>query len=87
MSVAKKIRDQIAANINMRALGNTTRSLRDVAVDLINASKSTIKNLAEDKTKNPQLQTGERIIKFFDGRVDLTGEVVKGPNLLQPKKK
>lgn len=101
MSVEKKIRDKIAANINMRALGNSTRSLRDVAVDLINASgmdwediadgtylcKGTIANLAQDITRNPQLQTVERVMKFFDCRVDMVGEVIKGPNLLQPKEK
>ena len=99
MSVEKKIRAKIAGNVQMRALGNSNRSLRDVAVDLINASdmfwediadgaflcKSTIGNLAKDITKNPQLQTVERVIKFFDCRVDINGEIVKGPNLLQPK--
>jgi hypothetical protein len=101
MSVEKKIRDQIAGIVAMRALGNSNRSLRDVAVDLINASnmdwediadgcylcKGTIGNLAQDITLNPQLQTVERVMKFFDCRVDLTGEIVKGPNLLKPKTK
>jgi len=101
MSIAKKIREQIKANVQLRALGNSNRSLRDVAVDLINASsmawediadgtylcKSTIGNLAQDITKNPQLQTVERVIKYFDYRVDINGEVVKGSNLLQPKTK
>ena len=99
MSVEKKIRDKIAGNVRLRALGNSNRSLRDVAVDLINASgmywediadgcylcKGTIANLAKDVTQNPQLQTVERVIKFFDCRVDLSGEVVKGVSLLQPK--
>ena len=48
---------------------------------------STIGNLAKDITQNPQLQTVERVIKFFDCRVDINGEIVKGPNLLQPKTK
>jgi len=101
MSVAKKIRDQIAANVALSALGNSNRSMRDVAVDLINASglqweyiadgcylcKGTIKNLAKDITQNPQLQTVERVMKFFDCRVDLKGEIVKGGNLLKPKGK
>ena len=101
MSIEKKIRDQIAAKVKLRALGNSNRSLRDVAVDLINASNmhwediadgcylcaSTIGNLAKDITQNPQLQTVERVIKFFDCRVDINGEIVKGPNLLQPKTK
>lgn len=101
MSVEKQIRDKIKAEVQLRALGNSNRSLRDIAVDLINASnldwetiaegtylcKSTIGNLAKDITQNPQLQTVERVIKFFDCRVDLTGELVKGPNLLQPKDK
>ena len=101
MSVEKKIRDRIAANVAMSALGNSNRSLRDVAVDLINASdmywediadgtylcKSTIGNLAKDITQNPQLQTIERVLKFFDYRVDMKGEIVKGSNLNQPKTK
>jgi transcriptional regulator with XRE-family HTH domain len=101
MSVAKKIRDNIAANVKLSALGNSNRSLRDVCIDLINASglywediadgtylcRSTIGNLAKDITQNPQLQTIERIMKFFDCRVDINGEVVKGINMLQPKTK
>ncbi|RLA51625.1 MAG: hypothetical protein DRR42_09915 [Gammaproteobacteria bacterium] len=101
MSVEKKIRDKIAGNVQLHALGNSNRSLRDVAVDLINASdmhwediadgcylcKSTIANLAKDITQNPQLQTVERIIKFFDCRININGEIVKGINLLQPKTK
>jgi hypothetical protein len=101
MSVEKKIRTQIAENVALFALGNSNRSLRDVAVDLINASgmdwsdiadgcylcTGTIANLSLDITLNPQLQTVERILKFFDCRVDMTGEVVKGKYLLQPKTK
>ena len=101
MSIAKKIRDQINANVLLSALGNSNRSLRDVSVDLINASgldwdviadgtylcKGTIGNLAQDITLNPQLQTVERVLKFFDCRVDMRGEVVKGDNLLKPKTK
>ena len=101
MSIEKKIRDKIAANVALSAIGNSNRSLRDVAVDLINASdmwwediaagtylcKGTIANLANDKTQNPQLQTVERILKFFDYRVDMKGEVAKGVNVLQPKSK
>lgn len=99
MSVKKTIRDKIASNVQLRALGNSNRSLRDVCIDLINASaldwkeiaegtylaKSTIANLAKEKTLYPQLETVERIMKFFDCRVDLSGEVVKGRNLLKPK--
>ena len=98
--IQKQIRDQIAAQVQLRALGNSTRSLRDVAVDLINASgmdwediaegtflaKSTIARLAKDITQNPQLQTVERVLKFFDCRVDLKGEVIKGDNRNQPKR-
>ncbi len=101
MSVEKKIRERIKANVGMKALGNSDRSLRDVTVDLVNASgmqwediaegtflcKSTISNLARDITQNPQLQTVERIMKFFDCRVDISGEVVRGKYLLQPKMK
>ena len=101
MSINKKIRDQIASNVQLRALGNSNRSMRDVCVDLINASKldweeiaagaylckSTVGRLATEQTKNPQLETVERIMKFFDCRVDLKGEIVRGPNLLQPKHK
>jgi hypothetical protein len=101
MSVEKKIRDKIAGQVKLSALGNSNRSLRDVAVDLINASdmdwvdiadgcylcKGTIANLSLDITLNPQLQTVERVMKFFDYRVDVNNEVVKGANLLKPKGK
>lgn len=101
MSVAKKIRDKIGASVTLSALGNSNRSLRDVAVDFINASeldwqdiadgtflcKGTIGKLAQDITQKPQLETVERILKFFDCRVDMRGEIVKGDSLLGPKVK
>jgi len=83
--IAAQIRQQINANVALTALGNSTRSLQDVAIDLINASgwkykviaeetflcPSTIKNLATGKTKRPQAETIERIFRAFEYQLDM----------------
>ena len=85
MTIAKQIRDSIDANVALSSLGNSNRKMKDVAVDLINASKmdykdiagmcylckSTIANLASGKTKNPQSETIERIFRAFEYQLDM----------------
>ena len=96
-----EVKTRIGAKVKLQAVGNSKRKLRDVAVDLVNASgmgwaeiaagcylsKATIGNLAKDKTKNPQSETIERVFRFFDMRVMLSGENIKGKYLNQPKGK
>lgn len=79
MSVANEIRKRVHKRVQLTALGNSTRSMRDVAVDLINESKqdwsdiaegtylskSTIKKLATDQTRFPRIDTLERIFTYF----------------------
>jgi transcriptional regulator with XRE-family HTH domain len=83
--IAQQIRQQINANVALTALGNSTRTLRDVAIDLIHASgwkykviaeetfltPSTIKNLASGKTIRPQAETIERIFRAFEYQLDM----------------
>lgn len=80
MSINNQIRQSIKANITLTALGNSNRTMRDVAIDLIHASglqykdiandcylcTATIKNLALGKTLNPQSETIERIFRNFE---------------------
>ena len=85
MSIARQIRKNINDNVALTAIGNSNRKMKDVAVDLINASnmdykdvagmcylcKSTISNLASGKTKNPQSETIERIFRAFEYQLDM----------------
>ena len=86
--------------VKMYALGNTTRSLKDLCVDLINASgKSykeiaeitflnhvTIANLAEEKTRWPRADTLERIMVAFDVEVTTKGCKMEGKYKPRPKR-
>ena len=85
MSIAAEIRRNINANVALTALGNSNRKLKDVAVDLINASgqkykviasdcflcTSTIAKLAKGITQNPQAETIERIFRNFEYQLDM----------------
>ena len=85
MSIGRTIRANIESNVALVAIGNSERKMKDLAVDLINASgmsyediadkcylcKGTIKNLATEVTKNPQSETLERIFRAFEFRLDL----------------
>jgi hypothetical protein len=85
MSIAKAIRDNINEKVELYALGNTSRTLADVATDLIHASgmkykviasdcflcTSTVKNLASGKTKRPQAETVERVLRAFSFQLDV----------------
>lgn len=94
-NISKRIKDKV----RLRAIGNSGRKLKHVAQDLVNASdlgygeiaegcflcKATVKNLARGTTHNPQSETVERVFRFFDMRVDLNGEPIKGKYANQPK--
>lgn len=85
------IGNQIKAKVKLAAIGNSDRKLKDVAQDLVNASGmsfaevangcflciSTVKKLARGATRNPQSETIERVFRFFNMRVDLSGEPIK----------
>lgn len=97
--VSDMIRARISKHVNLSALGNSNRSMRDLAVDLINQSKldheeiatgcflckQTISNLADDITRHPQDQTLERIFRFFNFKVSLVEEKIKAQYANKPK--
>jgi len=101
MSIAKQIRDSINANVALSALGNSNRKMKDVAIDLIHASnmdhkdiadmcylcKSTISNLASEKTKNPQSETIERIFRAFEYQLDMKAVKLSAKYTNRPKNK
>lgn len=96
-----EVKTRIGAKVKLQAIGNSKRKLRDVAVDLINASgldwktiaagcylsKATIGKLAKDETKNPQSETIERVFRFFDMQMSLSNEIIKGQYSNRPKEK
>ena len=82
------IRNAVAEKVSVQALGNSNRSMKDLAIDLINASNlsyadiadgsflctTTVKKLAMEITRFPRMDTIERIYKFFG--VDMKGDLV-----------
>ena len=100
MTIAKQIRDTINTNVSLAAIGNSDRKMKDVAIDLINASgmdykdiagmcylcKTTIANLASEKTKNPQSETLERIFRAFEYQLDLKAVKLNAKFTNKPKK-
>lgn len=94
-----EVRKRIESKVKLIAIGNSKRKLRDVAVDLVNASDlswkdvangcflspTTIKKLAKDETKNPQSETIERVFRFFNMQVQLNGDTIKGQYANKPK--
>ena len=100
MSIAKQIRNNIDANVSLAALGNSDRKLKHIAIDLIHASgmdykdiankcylcKSTIANLASEKTINPQSETIERIFRAFEYQLDMKAVRLNAKYANKPKK-
>ncbi|MDH5183984.1 MAG: helix-turn-helix domain-containing protein [Gammaproteobacteria bacterium] len=91
---------RIMKAVDIRALGNSDRNMKDVAIDLVNASgwtykevaeqaylaPTTVQNLVEEKTQFPRYDTIERIYRVFG--VELRGTMAKVDYQyrLQPKK-
>jgi len=82
---AALVRAAIKDKVNLKFGGDDKRTMRDVAIDLINASGlswkeiaegcylagTTIKNLAMEKTLFPRYDTVERVFKFFNYEANL----------------
>jgi len=82
---------KIARKVRLQALGNSHRTLRDVCVDLINASNEshatiatgcflctkTIENLAEDITQHPREDTMKRIFIYFGMEINFRQVQIK----------
>lgn len=104
MAIDKALRTALSKKVQMAALGNSDRSLKIWAVDLINASAetgkepnyrhiadrcylhpTTVKNLATQKTRNPQTETVERVLRHFGVR--LKGDLVTIHARYEPKPK
>lgn len=100
MSIEKQIRDSINTNVSLMALGNSNRKMKDVAIDLIHASgmdykdiadkcylcKSTIVNLASERTENPQSETIERIFRAFEYQLNMKAVQLNAKYANKPKK-
>lgn len=98
-SIEHELRLRINSKVKLFAVGNSKRKLRDVAIDLINASeldwgdiakgsflsRGTIAKLAQDQTRWPQAETIERIIRFFNYQVVLSSVDIKGVYSNKPK--
>ncbi len=94
-----ELQNKIAEHVNLSAIGNSNRSMKDIAIDLIHESKmpyskiaegcflcdATIKNLADEETRYPRYDTIERIFRFFNMRMDLQGEPIKARFLNKAK--
>lgn len=77
--VQQQLKESMLKKINMSALGNSNRTLKDLTVDVIHASglgykeiaqkaylhPTTVEKLAEEITKFPRIDTCERILKCF----------------------
>ena len=95
----KSLQANIAARVNLSAIGNSNRSMKDIAIDLIHESKmpyskiaegaflcdATIKNLAEEETRYPRYDTIERVFRFFNMKMSLEGEPIKAKFLNKAK--
>lgn len=92
------LRSRILKNVNLTAGGNSNRELRELCIDLINASnidhediaagcclcKQTITNLADEKTY-PMGDTMNRIIKYFEFEINLNAVDIKAAFRNKPK--
>ena len=90
---------RIKKKVKMHCCGNSNRTLKDFVVDVINNSgesyadiaaechlhTQTVKNLAEEKTQNPQHETINRIVMHFQIRLDGSFESVKAQYRNKPK--
>lgn len=97
--ISDLLRKKISRHVKLYALGNSNRSMRDIAVDLINQSNldhqtiaegcflctQTIRKLAEDITEHPHTETLERIFRFFNFKVQLHEEALQSSYQNKPK--
>jgi hypothetical protein len=95
------VRKQIKAKVALKFGGDDKRTMHDLAVDLINASgldwkevangcylcKSTVKNLATQKTRFPRADTLERVFKYFEYGGTLQAAKVSAKNANKKKGK
>ena len=101
MSIEKKIRAQIKETVALKFGGDDKRTMKDLAVDLINASglswkdiatgcylgATTVKNLATEKTRFPRFDTIERVFKFFEYEASMKQVSISAKNSNKEKGK
>lgn len=89
----------IDRKVKLKAIGNDSRTMRDLTVDLINASgeqwqaiadgcflaPQTVKRLAQDKTKRPAGDTLERVFRYFGYEVQLNRVAIQSRFQNAPK--
>jgi hypothetical protein len=97
---AAEVHRNIKAKVALKFGGDDKRTMHDLAVDLINASdldwkevangcylcKSTVANLASQKTRFPRADTLERVFKFFEYGGTLQAVTVSAKNANKKKK-
>jgi hypothetical protein len=85
--------------VKLSAIGNDSRTMRDVAIDLLNASgeqlqdvahecflsPETVKRLAREETQRPQADTLERIYRHFGYELQLKRVVIRPKFANAPK--
>ncbi len=99
--ISARIRSLITKNVEMTAIGNSRRSLKDTAIDFVNASNlspkdvalgsflapATVRKLIDGDTKRPQAETLERIFRFFENELVFKSVRLSAKNLNVAKKK
>lgn len=98
-TVSDEIRKHITSRVHLAAGGNTNRTPKDLAIDLIHASgedyakiaegtflcKATVQRLAEEVTQRPQDETITRVNRYFGVRYDVSLTKVTSAYQNQPK--
>lgn len=99
MSKVVSLRERFQSKVPLQAIGNSKRTMRDVAIDLIHASgqhwsvfaagcflsPATIKNLATGKTIHPRYDTIERIFRYCEMSMTLEYEALNSKFRNVPK--
>ena len=98
-NILKFCNEEINHRVNMSLLGNSNRGMKDLAIDLLNASKqdintiaagthlhrSTLIKLKDGITKHPRYDTIERVYKYFEIDLSATQIHVKSRYRNKPK--
>ena len=99
MSIEKAIRSGIRAKVSLKFGGDDRRTMKDLAIDMINASElswkeiadgaylstPTIKKLAQEITQYPRYDTIERVFKYFEYEANMKPVKVSAKNQNKPK--
>lgn len=90
-AITKTLTATIQQKVNLKTLGNSNRTLKDLCADLINNSTldtraiadqaylnaKTVQNLASGKTQWPRADTCERVLRVFELSLSADNEPLK----------